>query len=357
MTRLLVAGWTGTPNLGDELLFRALVAMAAERSVELTAVSREPGTTETVHGVAAVGRGWHLPLDDVDGLLFGPGGLLQDETSWLSLPNHLWRVAAARRRGLPVAGIGLGAGPLDTRVGRALVRRSLRSAVGVAVRDESSADLLRHVGLTNVVAGADLAFRLPPPPDPPEDRVVACLRPYTGKGRLVPSRFRDQRGGADEALVDALAMALDEVAATTGLAVHLVAFEAGRDDRFQDAVAERMTTPVTTVVPTLDTVLGEVARSRAVIATRYHGGVAAALAARPVVLLGYAPKVASLADDLGPGAALLPFRPDAMAGLAAAVEQALGHEAEQSVARDRLAERTTVHDEVLDRLITATSRK
>ena len=42
-----------------------------------------------------------------DALIFGGGGLLQDETGLWNLPFHLSRITAARKQGLPWIGVGL----------------------------------------------------------------------------------------------------------------------------------------------------------------------------------------------------------------------------------------------------------
>src|SRR5690606_29444732 len=115
--RAAVAAWVGSANAGDELVHAGLRRHLADLGVEPVV----GGRARLVAG-AALGR--------VDALVLGGGGLLQDETSDLNLPSHLAPVLAAR---VPAAGVGLGAGPLVTRAGRALVRRALARLAAVAV--------------------------------------------------------------------------------------------------------------------------------------------------------------------------------------------------------------------------------
>ncbi|HUF31684.1 MAG TPA: polysaccharide pyruvyl transferase family protein [Acidimicrobiales bacterium] len=363
----LVAAWVGSTNLGDELVYAALAAKLAARGVAVTAVSTDPAATVATHGGAAVGqwdlRGLARATGAATGVILGGGGLLQDQTSAFNLPLHLSRTWLARARRTPVAGVGLGAGGLVTRLGRALVRRSMGAAVAVSCRDDASADLLASLGLPRPLVAADLALSLPRPAVEVQDRLVACLRPWTATRSRLPVALRSGGSGGGSGgggsggglapawFLDAMATGLDEAAEQTGLAVHLVALQADRDDAVHRAVADRMRTPVTTATPTVATVVDEIATARVVVAMRYHAGIAAALAGRPSVLVGYSAKVPALAADLGEGAVGLDWDARALEGLAAAVGSILGQDAAMVEACEALRVRERGNDQVLDRLL------
>lgn len=374
--RVLVASWAGSKNLGDELILAALQRKLAGRGAEVTAISVDPAATAEM-GVAAVGsgdvRGLWRAAGSADAVVLGGGGLLQDETSVANLPYHLSRVWLGRARGLPFAGVGLGAGPLRGSVGRRLVRATLGRAVAVSVRDEPSAALLRSVGVGtggSVVVAADLALSLPVPTVEPADRLVVCLRPWSGGGHWLPVSWRRRlarvpvagigsggEGGAPDWFVSGMAQSLDLMSASSGLAVHFVALEGDRDDAVHRAVAERMSpsssSAVTFATPSVENVVDEVAGSRAVVALRYHAGIAAVLGGRPAVLVGYSPKVDALAGEMGGAGARLAWSPEGLAGIPQAVENVLGREAEMAAAREQLRERERGNDVVIDRLLEA----
>ena len=361
VNRVTVSAWVGSTNFGDELILFALISKIRARGVVGSVVSRRPRSTERAHSVHAVAHGDLLGIDRTvrssRALLFGGGGLLQDETSPFNLPYHLSRTWLARMHHVPFAGIGLGAGRLDTRLGRTLVRRSLGSAVGVAVRDAPSRDVLVGLGLDPPVLAADLALSLPLPQVEGSDRLVVSLRPWTGQRSVIPVGVRPARRGVADWFVDAMAAALDEAADRTGLAVRFVALQADRDDEVHRAVAERMRTDASIAVPTLHEVVDEVAAGRVVVAMRYHAGIAAVLGGRPSVLVGYSPKVASLAGELGGGAVGLRWEPDDLAGLPDAVERVLSQDEAVVEARGRLRERERGNDLVLDRLLEVAARR
>jgi polysaccharide pyruvyl transferase WcaK-like protein len=255
-----------------------------------------------------------------------------------------------------VAGVGLGAGRLTTRSGRARVRLIL-GGVPLTVRDAASAGLLASLGLPRPELAADLALALPPPPPPPSssaglDRVVVCLRPWSGRRHRLPARLRRHPG--DDAFVAGAAAALDELATACGLGIHLVALDAPKDDPLHRQVAARMRSPVSTAAPDLDGLLSEIAAARVVVAMRYHAGIAAALAGRPAVLVGVGPKVDALAADLGRGATLLPWSPSGLPGLAAAVEAALPRAEPMAEAVAALRRREAANRRALQRLLERT---
>jgi polysaccharide pyruvyl transferase CsaB len=350
---VFVSAWVGSTNLGDELVFRALAAKLAAMGAKVTAASVSPAATAAAHSVAAVSSSDPVRLLGAmmraDRLVLGGGGLLQDETSSVNLPYHMWRPTAARYLRVPVAGIGLGAGPLRTRGGRSWVRTALRRARAVTVRDQPSADLLAGLGIGSTVT-ADLAWSLPaPPPSPPEDALVVCLRPPVSSTAWKTAARGVRMPEPD--WVAAAAGALDRICVATGLTVRFVALQADRDHLVHELVAARMSATCRSSTPGLDDVLGELGSGRLTVAMRYHAAVGAALSGRPTVLIGYSPKMAALAADLGDGARLVANDQAGMDSLPLAVEGLIGGEERIAVAASALRDREAGNDAALARLL------
>lgn len=350
---VLAAGWTGSTNLGDELVLRGLRAHLDALGARVTALTTDVAATRMAHGIAAVGHtdvlGTWGAVGRADALVLGGGGILQDQTSAFNLPYHLSRAWLARVRRTPWAAVGVGAGPVSTAVGRRLLR-TLRGARAISVRDAPSAAALAACGVHGTSVAADLAFALPAPRQDPADRMVICLRPWGGGGRLPVSTER-LRAATPPGFVAAAARALDAAADATGLQPVLVALDTVRDADLHDRIAARMRTSAKCVVPTLDSVLADIAAARVVVGMRFHAGVAAALAGRPAVLIGYAPKVVALAEDVGPGGVVLPWRPDSLEGLAAAVQTVIGRDDDMAAAAAALRHRGAGNRRALEILL------
>lgn len=337
-----MAAWTGSTNLGDELLLDALRRRVEPLGCRIEPISVDAARTTADHGVDAVDerrpRRVLAAIRRADALVFGPGGLLQDESSALNPPRHLGRVVAARRAGVPVVATGLGVGPLTGRLNRALTRRVL-DGCPLHVRDVESARVLASIGLRGAVVGADLVFGLPAPDVPPTDRIVVCLRPPTAR-RFVPETPARRTARLTAPALHVAAEPIADLARALDLPVRLVSFEAGRDDLVGGAVADHLTArgvEASVVVPTCDEVLAEVATSRLVVSMRYHGGIASILGGRPLVLVGHVDKVRALVEQAGvPGVVGIDHSAEGWSQLVAAGRGALAASGSVSEARDAL---------------------
>jgi polysaccharide pyruvyl transferase CsaB len=356
--RVVVSAWSGSTNLGDELVLAGLLRLLDTAGIgDIVVLSVDPDVTRRRFGVRAlglrpVGRTARL-IAGADLLVFGGGGLLQDETSPFNLPYHLVRPWWAQLRDVPVVGLGLGAGPISRPGSRRLVGL-LRGAVAVSVRDAPSRELLTSCGVHSEL-GADLALGLDVPTGAPEDVITVSLRPWTGGGGWMPVGLRRTQP-TSTAHLDAIAAGLDAASERTGLPIRFVALQADRDDGVHRSVGARLRAPWTAVTPGLHDVVEEVAAGRLVVAMRYHAGVAATLAGRPVTLIGYSPKVEALASELGAGAARVEWEPAALRGVGDAVAAVAGHDAAVADGRAALRARRPVDADVLTRGLAAVRR-
>ena len=181
---VLIAGWAGSGNLGDELICGSLADLLRRRGAEVAMFSEDPAATEALHGVRAFPtRSLREPRRWADGVVLGPGGLLQDQTSAISCAVHLGRYAAVGA-GRARAGIGLGVGPIDRWPSRFALRAAALARPRWVVRDRLSASTLRTLGFRHIVVAPDLAHLALPAPNYPEgdhavNRVVIAPRGTT----------------------------------------------------------------------------------------------------------------------------------------------------------------------------------
>jgi len=307
--KVLVLGWIGSTNLGDELIAeeicRMLVDAGCRPSVATidTESSARFGVPMVQHAKALDTISLARTITHHDGVVFGGGGLIQDETGPLNIPFHLARLAAARILRKPWVGVGLGVGDVRRRSGKLLVRGILRNAAAISMRDKASAN--RHLELTGrpAIAAADPVFLTSTPAMKRSDHLVVSLRRANSAGQR---RLRSTNP-PDAGRVENWAQIIDAVARPHGLKVRFVAWEREQDAPLHEAVAALLWSPSILEVPDADHIVSRMGAGQIILTMRYHGAVSALLNRRPCVVLDYSPKMADLVAESGGAAALAPL--------------------------------------------------
>lgn len=169
MTRILISGYYGFNNIGDESILKAVVDALNKEipGVAITVLSKTPSQTSEKFKVDSVDRKSPFKvlkaLGKTDLLISGGGSLLQDVTSKRSILYYLmvmWGAMFFRR---PIFIYSQGIGPIKGKLNRKLTASTLKKAKGIVVRDESSKDFLIEIGLDKdkVKVAADPVLRLP----------------------------------------------------------------------------------------------------------------------------------------------------------------------------------------------------
>ncbi len=288
--RILIAGWAGAHNIGDELLTRAVVAMVRDAGGEPVIATRDPQATAALHRTRVVR--WPGVWANVDAVCIGPGGIIQDDSSIWSLPAHL--APAVVNRGRPRIGLGLGADPLRRRSSRWLIRRALADQP-VTVRDRQSANEMSAAGIGATIA-ADLAFSLPFVQQRPCKDLVVAVGADAVPGWLRPVSWRQASAATN---VAEPAAALDRLSRRHGLRVVFVACRGERDRRHGAMIAAGMSQPcMQDMTFNVDAVVERITTAAALITSRYHAAVVALASGVPAVVVSEEPKLVSLVHDV-----------------------------------------------------------
>lgn len=322
--RVLVAGYYGSGNTGDEAILTVLLQdlRALRPGLEFIVVSANPDETAAQYGVRSI-READIPalIDaarEADAILLGGGGIFHDywgcasdsiltrEHAGIPFYSGLPLLAALTAR--PCMIYAAGVGPLHTEDGRRLTRSAFEQASVATVRDVASRDLLHGLGVGDVQVTADPAFNL----RPDLDRARPILSRLLPAGRPVVAVClrRWLQGDLAEDWDDQVARALDAFIERTGAFVLFVPFQALTRYGFTDdvlagaRVMDRMAGSARAASISYDghspeTVAGILAQCDLVVGMRLHALVLAASAGVPVVGLAYDPKVTSLMLRLG----------------------------------------------------------
>ena len=154
MKRIVVSGYYGAKNAGDEAMLAAMLEVLGDLDPELhiTVISADPEDTERRHGVHAVGAldagKIFSAVRRADLLISGGGSLLQNVTSRRSLYYYMAVILLALLLGRRVMLYAQGVGPVTGRFACRCMRWLGNRVSLITVRDEGSMAELRRLGIT-----------------------------------------------------------------------------------------------------------------------------------------------------------------------------------------------------------------
>jgi polysaccharide pyruvyl transferase WcaK-like protein len=250
-------------------------------------------------------------LHGLDALLICGSGQLNDYVGgpW-GYPWTLYKwTLLARLADVPVMFLSVGAGPISTRLGRALIVRALRRAVYRSYRDPGAERLIAQLGITGDPVVPDMAYALqvPEPAAPPPRaagtglRVGCCPLPYCdGAYWHVDDQPVYRRYVAAHA--DAAAWLVQRGHVVEFYATQL-AVDPGVIDDIRRVLEERggldQDRMVFHKVTSLEDLAAVIAPLDLVVPTRYHGAVLAYRFGKPVLGILYHEKARELLVRMG----------------------------------------------------------
>lgn len=311
VSRVVVSGYYGFGNLGDEAILATIVQQLG-RDAEIVVLSADPARTAVEHGVRAVGR-TDMPaiLRELRGaslFLSGGGGLMQDVTGPFSVAYYGGLLSMAQLLGVPTMVFGQGVGPLSAPLNRMLVKTAFSRTKVMTVRDQGSVDLLSAMRLPSekVVLTADPVLCL----EPAEAGRISQIWAGTGLKPDVPTIGIAIRPWHTwfERQFKAFATVISHVASACGAQVLLLPFQQPGDERITEELRDCLSYRPDEQVPAVamlhellsaQEMLGLIGRLEMVVAMRLHAVIMAAASGVPAVGIAYDPKVAHFAEQWG----------------------------------------------------------
>lgn len=179
--KVIISGYYGFDNFGDEAILGVLVKKLKELKADIRVFSKNPEKTAKLYGVNTTAS-MCFPqvikrLKESDILISGGGSLLQDVTSLKSLIYYILVINIALFYNKKVIIFANGIGPIRSRFGRLITKNTLKKCTYISVRDEKSLFLLRGWGIkANLVC--DPLFDLALVGSMPSNRVGVQLRSF-----------------------------------------------------------------------------------------------------------------------------------------------------------------------------------
>lgn len=247
---------------------------------------------------------WHIDMLVVVGT-----GLLTDSFclgSWGPYSVFKWSVAAKISR-CKLFFVSSGAGPLDTSIGRALIKLSLSLADFRSFRDQATVEYLRGIGFRRNADRIfpDLAFSLPPADL--SQVLPRNGRPVIGLGLMdfgalygVEKTTRDQYSAYFETLIGFVKWLIDR-GYDIRLLIGDVADEPSVSD-FKSRLSEAaipMDRVIAERVISAENLLSQVNATEFVIATRFHNVLFSLFLNKPAIAISFHHKCSSLMSQMG----------------------------------------------------------
>ncbi|CAN5525625.1 polysaccharide pyruvyl transferase CsaB [soil metagenome] len=302
MPGILLAGYLGSGNLGDDAIMASFVDAIAHDGIECTALSGNPEETYRLHRIPGVPRrdmgAVEKAIASHDALVFPGGSVFQDSTSVKSVAYYARLVEMAKKAKKRVYLVGQGVGPVKSFFGKKWTASAFKAADEVSVRDAQALEVLRSLGIKSPVrVTADTAFLMPKPQhaEGVESFGVGGMKTLAILPR--PVKNVDVAGITAE---------LCARAHREGYMPVLIPMDRNEDVPLIQKIADRQggKIPDLRKVVSPFEVMNRLDRMDLCVSFRLHGGILATAAGVPPLMVSYDPKVSAFARQLGIGNAL-----------------------------------------------------
>ena len=306
MNKLVISGYYGFGNAGDEAMLLAMVSAlrALDPQVAITVISGNPADTAKKHAVSAVHRlnlwGIARAIRASDLLISGGGSLLQDVTSGRSIFYYLGIMQLACFLGRPVMLYAQGIGPIRSRMARSFMKHIGNCIAGGTVRDEGSLVELAGLGVVKpkVSVTADPVLALEPASVESGRKILDSLG-LGGEGPLIGFSVREWQGR--DHYKNIFAAVADRLVAESGARIVFIPMQWPDDVQAAQRVAAKMRKPHALIHQKCDTaeLLSVVRNLDLLVGVRLHALIFAAVMERPFVGVSYDPKIDRFLETLG----------------------------------------------------------
>lgn len=181
MTNVVISGYYGFKNFGDEAILSILNDHFKKLGAKITVITSNPEYTQKKDTVETVKtfdiKNIIKVLNNSDVLVSGGGSLLQDVTSIKSLIYYSFIIFLALIMRKKVLIFAQGIGPLNSKISQFIVKNLLKHASFVSVRDEKSLKLLTDWKI-NAKLVCDPIFSIEIPNVEKEDKLIIQLRSF-----------------------------------------------------------------------------------------------------------------------------------------------------------------------------------
>ncbi len=305
--RIVVSGYYGSKNGGDEAMLAAMLEVLREEisDLQVTVISLNPEYTRLRHKVDAV------PMPDIfsiikkiraaDLLISGGGSLLQNVTSGRSLYYYLAIIFFALVLGRKVMLYAQGIGPIRGTLAHKLMNLIVNRVDLITVRDRGSLEELSRLKITRpkIFCTADPVLAIKSVPLEIGERILAHHSIKKSDGKFIGVAVRHWLGWGR--FQSELAEALDKIVEATGAKIVFIPMKFPEDIRSAVSTAELMKKNCVVFEEEFSTreILSLVGCMDLLIGVRLHALIFAGVMNVPLLGISYDPKIERFLDSIG----------------------------------------------------------
>ncbi|WP_295159298.1 polysaccharide pyruvyl transferase CsaB [Selenomonas sp. AE3005] len=306
MSRIVVSGYYGSKNAGDEAMLAAMLEVLGDLDPKLniTVISADPQDTRQRHGVDAIS--WlSFPaiireLRRADLLISGGGSLLQNVTSRRSLYYYMFIIMLARLLGTKVMLYAQGIGPIIGKVAEKAMCYMGNHVDLITVRDQGSLQELARLGIKKppVSCTADPVLAIHPV-DKEVGRAIFKAYHADGAKPVLGISVREWQGWRH--YKEVLAQVSDMVVRELGARVVFIPMQFPDDVRAAESIAA-LTHEECTVLKdeyTTSEFLSLVGNMDLMLGIRLHALIFAGVMGVPMLGISYDPKIDRFLSSIG----------------------------------------------------------
>ncbi|MCF8001360.1 MAG: polysaccharide pyruvyl transferase CsaB [Halanaerobiales bacterium] len=301
MERILISGYFGFNNLGDEAILNSMIRMIKELNPEtkIIVLSNSPESTKDKYDTESIYR-YDIfkimsEMKRSDIFISGGGSLLQDVTSLRSVPYYLGLIFIAIIFKMKTIFFAQGVGPVQNKLFRFLIEKVLNKVDYLSVRDENSKMFLENIGIQknkiNII----------------DDPVFGLSNPNLEVGHRKKESDEVQNIGVSvrnwhsNRYLNSLVEFLNRLGKKNDITITIIPFHKGRDLKISKKLQNML--DVDSQVRRYTDVLDEVNEFYKTldlfIGVRLHSLIFSAVNQIPFIGISYDPKTDSLIEEMG----------------------------------------------------------
>ncbi|HZK12010.1 MAG TPA: polysaccharide pyruvyl transferase CsaB [Atribacterota bacterium] len=322
IAKIMISGYYGFNNTGDEAILKSMVGAFREKipQIRIVVLSHSPLKTSQAHQVKAIER-LHLidiirNLRDTNLFISGGGGLLQDSTGkgW-SILYYLGLILIAKIVKVPVMIYAQGIGPVNKQVNKKLIKWILNKVDLITVRDNPSKELLENLKVVkpSIYVNSDPVFLLK------KKNINHTMDSYPYIQELINSDNRPLIGvsvreyksnGSDSKRI--FAQAADYLIENYKAKIIFFPFQFDEDLYISEEILSLMKNKAEVLKIQLEPeeLLFVMSRLSLVVGVRLHSIIFSSMANIPFIAFNYDPKVKYFIEELGLSELLLEIDED-----------------------------------------------